>query len=446
MSVNGISNIPPCAEARSNANRESVIALYGHFGIGNFGNDSTLQAMLCQLRKRLPEATVMCVTSRPELVAAQFGIPAIPIVPSNDSKRAKPMGNGRFMRLLNKWGRRVPHELRCLGKIAHHLRDIDWLIVVGTGAVDDYQVSPIGAPLELLRWCSLARFRRVPIEFVSVGAGPIVHPMSRILMLQALRLANRRSYRDVVSKEYLQRVGFDSRSDPVYPDLAFSLPHEMVAGSRPPSSPPRVVGIGVMAYHGWRSDKTGGEAIYQGYIEKMAQFVTWLLDQGYAVRMLTGTLKSDRRPVENLLAAVATHPAARAGVVVAEIIETIEGVFRNIAATDLVIATRFHNVVYALMLGRPVISLGYAAKNEALLEEMGLAGYSQHIESFEVDRLKEQFQALVKVHAAASQRVAETASHYRELLDQQYDYLFANEVEAHVSQNSSSVTISTSMP
>jgi polysaccharide pyruvyl transferase WcaK-like protein len=178
-----------------------------------------------------------------------------------------------------------------------------------------------------------------------------------------------------------------------------------------------------MGYYGWRNQQADGEHIYQEYMQKLTQFVIWVLDQGYQVRLLMGEIPADQRPVDDVMAAVVSHPATRKGAITAPLINTLEDVFHAIAETDMVVATRFHNVLYALMLGRPVVSIGYAAKNEALLKEMGQVGYCQHIESFDVDRLKEQFCALTANHADALQKIAETNRRYRNLLDQQYDLL-----------------------
>src|SRR5690348_14607903 len=55
------------------------IALFGHFGAGNFGNESTLQAMLCNLRRLIPDAELVCICSNPQKVTSEYNIPAVPI-------------------------------------------------------------------------------------------------------------------------------------------------------------------------------------------------------------------------------------------------------------------------------------------------------------------------------------------------------------------------------
>src|SRR4030095_10077047 len=47
---------------------------------------------------------------------------------------------------------------------------------------------------------------------------------------------------------------------------------------------------------------------------------------------------------------------------------------------EVVIPSRFHNLVCALRLARPTVSAGYAEKNHHLMEALGLGAYSQPME------------------------------------------------------------------
>jgi len=55
------------------------IAFLGHFDSTNFGNESTLQAILYHLRRFLPDAEVTCISTGPEATVATHHIDAIPI-------------------------------------------------------------------------------------------------------------------------------------------------------------------------------------------------------------------------------------------------------------------------------------------------------------------------------------------------------------------------------
>ena len=248
-------------------------------------------------------------------------------------------------------------------------------------------------------------------------------------MLGALRQATYRSYRDVVSLEYLRSVGFNAAGDGVYPDLVFSLPEKGWNAPATVTEKPQMIGLGVMGYYGWRNRPGYGETIYQGYLTKMKSFLAWLLDRGFAVRLLTGEIPTDQRPVEDLLAFVEAE--GRAGWrdrVLAEPITDVHDLLQQIATTDLVVATRFHNILCALMAGRPVVSIGYSKKNDALMAEMGLQAYCQHVEHFTAHELIQQFQSLTSEIGQAVVRIQHKSSQYREMLDEQYHAILCDGV------------------
>ena len=181
------------------------------------------------------------------------------------------------------------------------LRTVDHLIIAGTGVLDDFGVRTWNMPYDLFKWCQAARRVRTRLSFVSVGAGPILHPASRWLMVEALRQAQYRSYRDQLSRDYLAGVGFFDQSDQVFPDLAFSLPGRHERGCSPVAPRPQTIGVGVMGYYGWRNSHRHGAHIYAEYVAKIGRFIAWLLEQGYSVHLLTGEIPTDQRPVQDVM-------------------------------------------------------------------------------------------------------------------------------------------------
>src|SRR5690348_17069242 len=67
------------ARDRAASKRGPHILLYGGFGIGNTGNDATLEVTLAGLRNRLPGAHFTVVATDPAVVKANFGVPAVAI-------------------------------------------------------------------------------------------------------------------------------------------------------------------------------------------------------------------------------------------------------------------------------------------------------------------------------------------------------------------------------
>jgi polysaccharide pyruvyl transferase WcaK-like protein len=162
-----------------------------------------------------------------------------------------------------------------------------------------------------------------------------------------------------------------------------------------------------------------GERIYQEYISKIKCFVSWLLEKGFAVRVIFGD-DIDLRPVQDVIDYVVQEKPSQQEKLIVEKISNVNELFNQIAQTEIVIASRFHNVLCSLMLERPVISLGYHAKNDTLMAEMGLGSFCQHIETFSFEKLLEQFETYLLDIDQAKQRIHQQQEDYRQLLDDQY--------------------------
>ena len=404
------------------------IGIFGLFGSGNVGNDGSLEAMLAFLRRARPDAELICICAwvpgAPEKVAADFQLTAIPL--------ALPKPVGGLLRTLDTLSLRVPRQLASLVRAIRHARSMDMLIVPGTGMLDDFTDRPSGMPLALFGWCFAAKLYGARIAFVSVGAGPIQHPISRWLIKSAAKMARYRSYRDNKSKAFMESIGFDTRNDAVFPDIAFKLPAPPSRDGRGSGDEPLTVGVGVMTYLGWRAAEICGAAIYATYLGKITQFVLWLLDHGHFVRILVGQ-DADSRVVADLLARVAlARPDLPQKRLLGEPSHSLHDLMHQIAETDVVVATRFHNVVCALKLGKPTLSIGYGQKHDALMAEMGLGGFCQHIENLDLDLLTAQFTRLVSDRQLHERRIREINIVYQERLDHQDSLLAAHLLQVPV--------------
>jgi polysaccharide pyruvyl transferase WcaK-like protein len=407
----------PASRQAERSAKPATIALFGLFGCGNLGNDASLEAMIDFLRSARPDASLFCVCHEPDLVAKTFSIETVPI---NWSRHLT-----GSMRTLNRLFLKIPGKLADLAQTLRYIRSADVMIIPGTGILDDFGERPHGMPLDILRWCLAARIVGAKVAFVSIGAGPIRNRLSLWLMTAAARLAHYRSYRDNLSKDFMEGVGFDASRDPVYPDVVFRLPSPDVRSVKRSHSGHLIVGVGVMSYYGWYGYAEGGKAIFSAYIGKLAEFVTYLLDKGHDVRLLTGEL-GDKIAVDALVTAVRQ---ARRDVseerIVAEPSFSLHDLMRQMSGTDLVVATRFHNIVCALKLGKPTISLGYAKKNDVLMAEMGLAEYCQHVEHFEIGALIDQFEAMMHRRKDYQAQLAEHNRRFRQQLDEQEAFLMS---------------------
>jgi polysaccharide pyruvyl transferase WcaK-like protein len=383
--------------------RAPAIALFGLFGCGNFGNDGSLEAILNLLRRVRPDARLTCICANPELIRDRFDVVALPISGAHVADAHGHRAGG--------WARKIVEKLQDVLSTIRYARKFDLVLIPGTGILDDFGDRPKGMPWNILRWCLLSRLLGAKVAFVCIGAGPIGHPLSRWMMNTAARLAHYRSYRDVLSKDFMTGIGVKTGVDPVFADLAFGLPPPL--HRERPDAERLVVGVGVMSYYGWYSFAEAGAETHRRYIDKLARFVRHILDRGHRVRLLIGETADDAA-VKILLSHLRSQsPAIPEEDLVAAPANSLHDVMRQMQETDVIVATRYHNIVCALKLAKPTISLGYSTKNDVLMAPAGLGAYCHHIESFEVDELIEQFEKI------CAQRIqcADAVRAYRQIAD-----------------------------
>ena len=106
------------------------------------------------------------------------------------------------------------------------------------------------SPYNLFRWSLMAKLCGCKLILVSVGAVPVYSGLGQWLVKSILGLADFRSYRDTSTRQYLAGIGFKSERDAVYPDLAFSLPENLIPRRDRDTRQRPVVGLGVMEYAG----------------------------------------------------------------------------------------------------------------------------------------------------------------------------------------------------
>jgi polysaccharide pyruvyl transferase WcaK-like protein len=400
--------------------KQPRIALYGHFSGGNFGNDSTFQAMLHHVRLLLPDAKLTCISTFPEKIAADYNIPAIPI---NEVVLDGWEPQNLFLRVVRKLFIGIPSEVYRWLKDLTTLRDTDMLIVVGTGLLNDAYGLKGWGPYSLLRWSVAAKATRCKLLFVSVGAGPLDTRLGRWFVKTSLALANFRSYRDKETKEYLSSIGVKVASDKVYPDLAFSIADQTISN---PARSRRVVGLGLMLYHSKLTSDRAGSSTYADHLEQLAIFAQWLLANDYDIRLLTGDM-SDRSVIEEFKSILRKRlDSYSMDRVFDEPIDSFENLLRQLGKTDFVVATRFHNILWALALNKPVISISFHQKCTSLMNDMGLKDYCEDIRCLSSDNLIRQFLRLEQNAVGIMSMVGPKVAECRKALDEQYSLIFSD--------------------
>lgn len=426
------------------------IGLIGPFGGGNLGDAAIQKSMIDNIRQFHPHADIYGFSLQPQDTEARHGIPTYPIgKEANFADYCWWRGatenslSSQLTNFLVRWRQQQTSNsmLRKLGSrfIFGALESLAWsrayqnfqyleidlLIVSGGGQLDDYWGGAWRHPFTLLRWCLFAKMNGTKFLIVSTGAGPINSFLGKLFTRMTLSLADYRSYRDADSQQYVEEiVGFKS-DDPVYADLAFSLPIDSYQPSDRNSRYLAVVGISPMSYCHPEIWPEKNRSAYSQYLNKLALFIVWLTQQQYAVALFPGQTSHDRLAIDDLqeLLIAKQVPAQQ---IIQQPILTVDELMNQLADLDLVIASRFHSVLLSLLMNKPTLALSYHRKINALMADTGQTDYCLSIDDFEVETMKNKFIKIKTDYQQIEQQLAIATQEYQSSLAKQYEYIFKN--------------------
>jgi polysaccharide pyruvyl transferase WcaK-like protein len=376
-----------------------------------------MESVLAYLREKHPGAALDALCSDAATLTARYGLPAANLrwyVPERRMSQGTLSTVGRVLGLglgvvVDAW------------RISAWVRRHDSVIVPGMGVLETtVPMRPWKTPYWMFLVCTSGRLSGTKVWLVGVGANVTRRRVTRWLVARAVRAAHYRSFRDQVSKDAMRDMGVDTSSDFVFPDIAFMLPVpdsvESVAGS---------VGIGIMDYSGNDEEIAIQDQLRANYVEQMKRFTRWLLDNGHPVRLFTSDT-ADQPVVEEIARDARAHrPDLAPSWIIAEPAETIAELMRQIALVDTVVATRYHNVLYALLQAKPTLALAYATKHEQLMAANGVPSFSLQCRSLDAQMMIDKFTELEQRATELRQTISENNSRKVKLVAEQLDSMSA---------------------
>ncbi|MEP9381740.1 glycosyltransferase [Nocardioides cheoyonin] len=401
-------SIDPAVRARD-AGRAVRVTAFGYLGIGNQGNEASLEALHAWADRNGVALSALCVD--PAEVTRTHGIPATRIM-----SYRRDLASGSLLVTAMKAGGRlldIPRIFRAVGRT-------DAVVVPGSGTLESgLQLPPWGLPYWLFVLAVCCRLRGRRLALLNIGAEVAKEPVTRFFHRWTARLAHVVSVRDERSRQAVRTLGVRRRVD-VAADLVFGLPTP-AAG---PVRPGHVV-VGVMAYYGGPDTPDRGPAVLARFEAAMADFCRGLLEEGRTVTLVTGD-DADRPVAERVAGLVGRHATRTAGGPHMHDVPrptvspatTLAGVMAETAQAEVVVAARFHTLVAGLATCRPTVSLGYAPKAADLLARFGLTGVSQRLDAVDPALLRTQIERVVE--EADEPRMKETCRRLQEALDDQW--------------------------
>jgi polysaccharide pyruvyl transferase WcaK-like protein len=447
---------------KANSKLPIKIGLMGNSGCGNFGETATQQAIIENIRRYYPDADIHSFAPNPEAAQRELSIPSFPTISCEgigwwEGGEGSPLMR-KTINFLNRLRKNLPSsalrkiptevlELIAWVRAYNHLKNFDILIVSGGGQLDDYCFGGRwGYPFTLLMWGFLARLSKTKYYIVSVGAGPLDSWKSRVFIKGALWLTQYRSYRDKGSKQYVREIVGFLKDDPVYPDLAHSLQikayQQIVERGKSRQVEDNRLVVGINPYMGLIMTGAatdlkppypciGEGSLYLEYLDKLASFVSWLIQNQYKIVFLASETHKGchdchqiSRDIKDIL--------DKAGLIYSQeqitesSAQSLDDLMIQISELDLVVASRFHCILLSQLIDKPVLALSFNSKIDLLMVDRGQADYCLQIDKFDAETLKKRFSTLAANREIIKQQLAERTQEYREALNEQYERLFGS--------------------
>ena len=278
---------------------------------------------------------------------------------------------------------------------------VDAVIVPGMGVLEDH--LGVGRPWGMPFWQFLiavaCRVRGRQFVLLAVGAEKATNPLTRGLHLVTAALASHVSYRDSFSAAAMRRR--DARGpELITPDLVFA--HSAPTRAEPEAG---VLVVGVMAYYGRTNNPIRGADVLGRYIATMGAALVRFADVGDRLVLVGGDRVDVDIAREVRAAILALRPSLPPAAVVVREFSTFAELTEEMMRAEVVIASRFHNLICALRLARPTISIGYARKSRQLMETLGLASYCQDFEHLNANALVAQVLAARSAAKELAERI-----------------------------------------
>ena len=420
--------------------RNTKIGLLDHMGFGNMGDAAIHESFVQNIRKRLPNACLIAFSQNPADTATRHNIQSFPIswnYPGwNDSERGQASARSVGSRMhslfkeshvVNRLGKRVYRffkELAHMSRCFRIVRSLDLLIISGGGQLCDLWWIQ---PYNVFKFCVLSKLAGTPVCMVGVGADLIRARSSRFFARWAVRLANYASFRDAESQELIRSIGVTGETH-VCPDPAYGLDLGDYGIGRTSKGPRPKVGLNPMGFCDPRAWPRQDVQIYNSYLDKLAEFSSWLLAQNYDLELFTSDIGVDKFALDDLMGKilVRTSPEPFRRVVCRPVLDLRE-LLQQMATFDFVVTPKFHGVVFSHLLGKPVVALSYLPKIDYLMRRTGHDQYCLDIEDFDVNSMIDRFTSLVQESDRLRTVFRETSTAYADALRMEFDNLLQRE-------------------
>jgi polysaccharide pyruvyl transferase WcaK-like protein len=410
------------------------IALLHHTGGGNLGDDAIVDSIINNIKRRWPEATIAAISMNPLDTERRHGIASYPMRRHTFALGYKPAVSGansasapgllHWIRTtrnpLIRLPRAVFSELAFLVASGRRIKTFDVMILGGGGQLTD-RSGPWGFPYAIFTWFLLAKSARLKCVVLNTGAGPLINPLSKFFITRVLLAADYVSFRDEESQALARKVGFTGPCH-VFPDNVYGLEISAFCADSPKRRDQPLVGIAPMPYPADPPfDAKKDKVIYEELVAKFASFASLLSRSSYRLAVFGTDIGADPAAIQDLRTKLEADYDISTQY---EPIESLEKVLLRMSGFDYVVTCRFHGVVFAHLLSKPVLAIAHHPKVTNLMSALGLSKYCVDIRTFDPRSLADTFECLVNEKDEVKSRMDSTLRNYKSRLRVQFDELW----------------------
>ncbi|MBQ7714196.1 MAG: polysaccharide pyruvyl transferase CsaB, partial [Oscillospiraceae bacterium] len=357
------------------------ILISGYYGFDNIGDESILRAVVNGIRARLPDCALTVLSHDPAATREKYGVEAV--------DRMSPLAILRAIR-------------RC-----------DMLISGGGSLLQDVTSSKsLHYYLAIIR---LAKRFGKKVFIYSQGIGPIDRSANRRATARALRRADGIVVRDERSANLLEEIGVPRERVVITADPVLRMP---------------------------RVDKSAGAAALAkaGLPEQRKLTVGWairerdltspfLAEVEESIRWLKETCGADSVLIpfhyeEDLAASEALAARLRGAAVCLREKYLSEDMLSVIGNVDVLVGVRLHALIYAAIMGVPMLGVSYDPKCTAFLRSVGMEPLSTKA-AFTAAAFEERFPAVLEQGEAQTAAVSERVAALQSKLNANEDMICA---------------------
>lgn len=299
------------------------VVVSGYYGFGNAGDEAVLYALLRALREEQADITVVVLSNKPEITAACYGVAAV--------NRWSPVDVWRELRSAN-------------------------LLLSGGGSLLQ-NATGLRSLLYYLGVLVLARLAGCPTAIYAQGIGPLQGWIARRLTALVLNKAQGITVRDQGSRVELAGLGV---KQPVHvtvdPVLGLNFREEDLSDLQSGLLPPGEGPVAIWALRSWQDNH---------WLAAAAQAAQQQLDHGWRLVVLPLHWPEDASIGQQLVRQL-TGP-----VTITDSPLSLEQLLPLVGSADLVVGMRLHALIFAALVGVPMVGLSYDPKVERFLTATG---------------------------------------------------------------------------